>query len=150
MSSRTPKGTKIGLPEHPLASHLQGRGIIQEIQTHQFFEGPLPDPDTLERYKNADPSFPERIMKMAEAHNAADVKIKDRVSLANLIVPILGQFFTLALGGGGVIAAIYLAKSGFAGGSIAAIVASFAPIVISAFRGLRHNKPRGAPDGKLP
>jgi len=44
------------------------------IQTREeYYQGPLPDPNTLIMYKSTDPSFPERIMKMAEAHNAADV-----------------------------------------------------------------------------
>jgi len=52
--------------------------------------GPLPDPDALERYGNADPSFPERIVRMAEAHNAADVRAKNRMSLSHLVIPIRG------------------------------------------------------------
>jgi uncharacterized membrane protein len=94
----------------------------------------------LGRYKNADPSFPERIMRMAEAHNAADIKTKNRISLSNLIIPVIGQVFTLMLGGGGIVACVYLAKAGFTGGAIAAIVGSFSPIVINAFNGLRHEK----------
>jgi uncharacterized membrane protein len=96
----------------------------------------------LERYKNADPSFPERIMRMAEAHNTADVRTKNRISLSNLIVPIIGQVFTLTLtlGAGGIIACVYLARAGFTGGAIATIVGSFSPMVINAFRGLRQTK----------
>jgi len=77
---------------------------------------------------------------MAEAHNRADINTKNRISLSNLIIPIIGQVFTLALGAGGIIACIYLARHGFAGGAIAAIAASFSPIIINAFRGLRQNK----------
>jgi len=36
------------------------------------------------------PPIPERIMRMAEAHNAADVMTKNRISFSNLIVPIIG------------------------------------------------------------
>jgi uncharacterized membrane protein len=118
----------------------QSETLIQTVQTRERFQGPLPEPEMLERYKNAGPSFPERIMCMAEAHNAADVKIKDRISLSNLIVPIIGQVFTLILGVGGIIACVYLAKSGFTSGAIAAIVSSFSPMVINAFRGLRQTK----------
>jgi uncharacterized membrane protein len=94
----------------------------------------------LEKYKNADPSFPERIMRMAEAHNVADVKTKDRISRSHLIVPIIGQIFTLTLGIGGIVACVYLAKAGFTGGAIVAIAGSFSPIVINAFKGLRQEK----------
>jgi uncharacterized membrane protein len=102
--------------------------------------GPIPDPETLERYKNADPTFPERIMKMAEAHNAADVKIKNRFSMANFLVPIIGQVFTLLLGVAGIFACIYLAKAGFTGGAITAIIGAFSPIAINAVKGLRPNR----------
>jgi len=114
--------------------------VVQAQEISEFFQGPLPAPEMLERYKNADPSFPERIMRMAEAHNAADVVTKNRISLSNLIVPIFGQVFTLLLGIGGILACIYLAISGYTGGAIAAIVSSFSPMVINAFKGLRQNK----------
>ena len=91
----------------------------------------------LERYKNAGEDFPERIMKMAEAHNSADIKTKNRISLSSLIVPIIGQIFTLLLGAGGIFACIYLAKLGYTGAAIAAITGGFSPIIINAFRGLR-------------
>jgi uncharacterized membrane protein len=115
----------------------------QEVIHHQNFEiiqGPLPEPEVLERYKNADPSFPERIMRMAEAHNTADVKIKYRISLSNLIVPIIGQIFTLVLGASSILACIYLVKAGYTGGAIAAIVCGFSPLVINSFKGLRQKK----------
>ena len=33
----------------------------------QYIHGPIPSPDILSNYSKADPSFPERIMKMAES-----------------------------------------------------------------------------------
>jgi uncharacterized membrane protein len=117
---------------------LQPPTIIQTVQTQELYHGPLPEPEMLEKYKNAGDSFPERIMRMAEAHNAADITTKNRISLSNLIVPIIGQTFTLALGAGGIIACVYLAKTGFTGGAIAAIAGSFSPMVINAFKGLRQ------------
>jgi uncharacterized membrane protein len=134
------------MPSEKTSRHLRkelatsDRTVIKAVQTSELFSGPLPEPEMLERYKNADPSFPERIMRMAEAHNAADVKTKDRISLSNLIVPVIGQVFTLILGAGGIAACVYLAKSGFTGGAVAAIVSSFSPMVINAFRGLRQTK----------
>jgi uncharacterized membrane protein len=118
----------------------QPQTLIQAVQTSEHFQGPLPEPEMLEKYKNAGSSFPERIMCMAEAHNAADIKTKNRISLSNLIVPVIGQVFTLILGSGGIIACVYLAKAGFTGGAVAAIVGSFSPMVIGAFKGLRQGK----------
>jgi uncharacterized membrane protein len=33
----------------------------------QYFQGPIPSPEILSNYSKADPSFPERVMKMAES-----------------------------------------------------------------------------------
>ena len=107
------------------------------VEKGEIHSGPIPDPETLEKYKNADPSFPERIMKMAEDHNSADVLAKRRISFTNMIVPILGQAFTVALAISGTIACIYLALKGFSWPAVASITAAYAPIIIGAFRNLR-------------
>ena len=111
--------------------------VIEEIHGEIFRSGPIPDPETLTGYKNADPSFPERIMRMAEAHNSADVVAKNRISFSNLIVPILGQIFTVVLAVIGTLACIYLAKAGYTGPAIASIVSCYSPIIIGAFKNLR-------------
>jgi len=124
-----------------MANQLQPQNIPQPVLLEQHgkaFSGPIPDPETLERYKGADPSFPERIMKMAEAHNAADVKAKNRASLADLIIPIIGQTFTLALTGGGIVACVLLAMAGYTWPAIAAIITGFSPVIIGAFRNFRQ------------
>ena len=36
----------------------------------KFFQGPIPDPQTLQEYQQIDPNFPERILAMAEAQSA--------------------------------------------------------------------------------
>ena len=127
-------------PSQNVPSQSDQHIVLTRQEISETFQGPLPDPMMLERYKNADPSFPERIMRMAEAHNAADIKTKNRISLSNLIIPIIGQVFTLLLGTGGILACIYLARAGYTGGAIAAIVGSFSPMVINAFKGLRQSK----------
>ena len=113
--------------------------LISHEKIHgEIHSGPIPDPETLERYKNADPSFPERIMKMAEAHNQADVKTKYRISWGNLIIPMMGQIFTVVLATLGTFACIYLALKGFSGAAIASITGAYSPIIINAFRSIRR------------
>jgi uncharacterized membrane protein len=107
-------------------------------QRFELIQGPLPDPEMLERYKNADPSFAERIVRMAEAHNAADVAMKNRVSLSHLVVPIIGQVFTLLLGAGGLLTCVFLARAGYTGVAIAAVAGGFTPIIVGAFKGFRR------------
>ena len=114
------------------------RELITAFQG-EIYQGPLPDPEMLEKYRHADPSFPERIVKMAEDHNAADVEIKRSFSFSSTVIPIVGQIFTFLLGAGSLFTCIYLAEKGYAGGAIAAIAAGFAPIIINALRGFRQN-----------
>jgi len=121
-------------------SNQHEQPIVGTRQISEYYQGPLPDPEMLERYRNADPSFPERIMRMAEAHNAADVTTKGRISLSNLVIPIIGQVFTLMLGAGSILACVYLAKSGYTGAAVATIAGGFSPMVISAFKGLRQGR----------
>jgi uncharacterized membrane protein len=113
------------------------RELIAAFQG-EIFQGPLPDPEMLEKYKNADPSFPERIVKMAEDHNAADVGIKKSFSFSNTVIPIAGQVFTFLLGAGSLFTCIYLAEKGYTGSAIAAVAAGFAPIIINALKGFRQ------------
>lgn len=119
-----------------MADQIQQSTQVVE-QKYEIIQDPLPEPEMLERYKNAGPTFPERIMKIAEAHNSADIKTKNRISLSSLIVPIIGQVFTLALGAGGILACIYLARLGLTAPAIASVACGFSPIVINALRGLR-------------
>ena len=114
-------------------------GRVVATISGEMYSGPLPDPEMLDRYKNADPSFPERIVKMAEKHNAADVGIKKSFVFSNTIIPIAGQVFTFLLGIGCLLTCIYLANKGLAGGAIAVIVAGFSPIIINALKSFRHN-----------
>jgi hypothetical protein len=93
-------------------NQIQEGRVIQEVRSEELYLGPLPEPEIMEKYKITDKSFPERIMKMAEAHNAADVRAKNRLSLANLIIPIAGQVFTLLLGAGGILSCIFLSRAG--------------------------------------
>ena len=125
-------GNQPASPQRELIAAFQG----------EIYQGPLPDPEMLEKYKNADPSFPERIVKMAEKHNAADVGIKKSFSFSSTVIPIMGQVFTFLLGAGSLFTCIYLAEKGYAGSAIAAVVAGFAPIIINALKGFRQNEKR--------
>ena len=108
------------------------------VQRGQSFSGPIPDPVTLKGYKEAGADFPERIMKMAEAYNEADVKAINRASFADLIIPIIGQIFSFAITAGGIMACVLLARDGYTGLAMASVIIAFLPIVIGAFRGFRQ------------
>ncbi|MDR3171384.1 MAG: hypothetical protein LBU17_07130 [Treponema sp.] len=56
--------------------------------------------------------FRERVMRIAESYAQADVRRKDRDSLADLITPIIAQVITLILGGAGIAAVSFFPKPG--------------------------------------
>jgi uncharacterized membrane protein len=126
------------MANQPQLSNQSEQEVV--LARERYFEGPLPDPVMLVKYKDAGQDFPERIMRMAEAHNAADVITKKRISLSNLIIPVIGQVFTLILGISGILACVYLAKAGYTGAAIAAIAGSFSPMIIGAFKNLRQGR----------
>ena len=105
--------------------------IIQRVQT---FSGPLPHPELLNKYGEIKPDFPERIVRMAENHNAADIRTKDRFSFAMSFSAIAGTLFSFLLGLSGVGAGIWLARIGYSSASIAAIIGGIAPILIASLR----------------
>jgi len=117
-------------------NHQDQRPVFVEHEISETYIGPLPNPLFLEKYKNTDPTFPERIMKMTEAHNVADVTTKNRISMSQFITPIIGQVITFLLGAGGILACIYLARAGYTGPSIAAVTSAFSPIAIRAIRSI--------------
>ncbi|MDR1232550.1 MAG: hypothetical protein LBK61_14250 [Spirochaetaceae bacterium] len=53
------------------------------------YNGPIPPPSDLKELQTISPDFPERIMRIAEAHAEADVQTKNRDSIASLATPII-------------------------------------------------------------
>jgi uncharacterized membrane protein len=98
-----------------------------------IFSGPIPPPDTLKGYREIDPGYPERLMKMAEAHSAADVYQKYKESFTVT----LGQVFSFALGLTGFGLSALFALNGLEAGAIAAAIGGIAPIIVAAMGNLR-------------
>jgi uncharacterized membrane protein len=114
--------------------------LMQEIETHELYSGPIPHPDFLKKFGDIDPSFPERIMRMTEDNNKADVTMRDRFSLTGIVVPILGQIFSFLISCIGFGAAILLGLKGIEAGAITATIGGIAPIVIAALTNLRSRQ----------
>lgn len=122
-------------PENQSLGPYQGMVSIRG----ELYEGPLPNPEMLAGFKNIDPSFPDRIVKMAENHNAADVHMKRGFVFSTTVIPIAGQIFTFLLGVGSLCVCVYLATKGLTGGAIAVVIAGFAPIIINAIKSFMQN-----------
>jgi uncharacterized membrane protein len=107
---------------------------IQALLARQeFFSGPLPPPEALRAYGEIDPGYPERLMKLAEAHAAADVhrKYKEPFNVT------LGQVLSFTLGLTGFGLSALFALKGLETGAIAAAIGGVAPIIVAAIGNLR-------------
>jgi uncharacterized membrane protein len=62
--------------------------------------GPLPPPETLEKYKAVDPSLPERIMAMAERQSSHRQAMEKKLVEGQVRSQTLGQVFGLTMGVG--------------------------------------------------
>ena len=113
-----------------LENEIQLQALLGQ---QEIFSGPLPPPDTLKGYEKVNPDYPERLMKMAEAHAAADVHQKYREPF-NVT---LGQVFSFALGLSGFGLSAFLALRGLGAGAIAVAIGGVAPIVVAAIGNLR-------------
>jgi uncharacterized membrane protein len=113
---------------------------MQEVETQEMYAGPIPHPDTLKKFGNIDSSFPERIMRMTEDNNKADIIIRNRFSLAGLVVPLVGQIFSFLISCIGFGVAIVFGLKGIEMGAIAATIGGIAPIVIAALTNLKSKQ----------
>ena len=105
----------------------------QEIAIYQ---GQFPHPDILKGFAEVLPDMPERILKMAEEHNKADIRTKNRNSLSL----ILGQVLTFLITISGLAFGVILAKMGMAGASIASIIGGIVPVLISGIEAFKTKK----------
>ncbi|MDR1469397.1 MAG: hypothetical protein LBT00_08905 [Spirochaetaceae bacterium] len=110
---------------------------IEERVLIRQYNGPIPPPSDLKELQVISPDFPERVMRIAEAHAKVDVQTKNRDSIASLVTPITAQIITFLLGIAGIAGCIYLSNAGHEAGGIAAIVGSFSPMVIAALSNLK-------------
>lgn len=110
-------------------------------QEHQF-SGPLPHPDVLVGYEKIDPTFPERIMKMAETNNDASIQHEKSLIEGSLKNERRGQWLAFFLGVLGLIVGVVLSLLGFSSAAIAAIIGSLAPVLIASINsvGNKGNK----------
>jgi uncharacterized membrane protein len=106
---------------------------LQAVQTRELYQGPIPHPDILKKFGTVDPSYPERIMNMAEENNKNTNTNRTRDSVAGL----LGMVFSFALGLAGFGVAAIFGFKGIEAGAIASVIGGVAPIVVAALGNLR-------------
>jgi uncharacterized membrane protein len=87
-----------------------------------LYSGTIPHPDLLKKFGDINPSFPERLMRMAEDNNKADITTRNRFSLAGLSVPLLGQIFSFLISCTGFGVAVLFGLKGIEIGAVAAAI----------------------------
>jgi uncharacterized membrane protein len=110
--------------------------VALSSSSFEEYSGPIPPPETLQKFGDIDPSIPERIIKMAELQNSAETKMKNRWSLSYL----LGTIFTFLLGMSCFGVAAFLAIKGLEAGTITAILSGIAAIIIPTLTNLKKDK----------
>lgn len=108
-----------------------------DVTSVETYVGPIPPPQTLAQFKDVDPTFPERIFKMAEAHNEANIREQNRLSWAKVALPLMGQILTFLLGIAGIVGAVLLARYGKNGAALASVICGFSSMLASAFANLK-------------
>jgi uncharacterized membrane protein len=114
-----------------------GSSFARGIERRELYSGPIPPPDLLKKFGDIDPSFPERLMRMTEDNNKADVVMRNRFSLTGLVVPILGQIFSFLISCIGFSVAVLFGLKGIEIGAITAAIGGIAPVVVAALANLK-------------
>ena len=126
--------------DRSVAARREKTGVSerQEMTAIQH-SGPLPHPDVLRGYAEINPSFPERIMKMAEENNKASIEHEElliRESSCNQKLGIWTNFVISILG---LAVAVVLGIAGIRGGAAVAVVCSLCPGIIAMVGSRRNN-----------
>ena len=108
----------------------EGDSEIQEMRAIQH-SGPLPHPDVLRGYSEIDPSFPERVMKMAEENNSASIKHEEKLIEGSLSNQRLGIILNFIICGFGLCVAALLGYAGMQFGAASAVICSLCPGIVS-------------------
>lgn len=151
--SGTPQGSQDRNPEVELVTkgsrtaHVERESFPGRLepasQTHfraEFFEGPLPPPDTLAEYDNICPGAASRILAMAESQSQHRQELEKRVVLSNCRSQDRGPIFGFLLAAGVIAIGGYLVLGGKEISGLVALVTALAAVVVPFIYGKRQQK----------
>lgn len=118
------------IKEHPdrVARYLVQMERIEERV--EYFSGPLPPPKTLEAYKAIDPTFPDRILSMAENQAAHRQSIEKQVICNDSKNERLGTIFAFLLIFFSLLISAFLLYHGKGIESLAILMSTVVPVLI--------------------
>ncbi|MCL2231947.1 MAG: hypothetical protein FWB99_02605 [Treponema sp.] len=106
---------------------------LQALLGQEVFSGPLPSPGMLKGYREISPDYPERLMKMAEAHAAADIHKKYKEPFNITFGQVLRSLWAFLFG----LSKRPFGSNGLEAVAIAAALGGIAPIIVAALGNLR-------------
>lgn len=112
--------------------------IIQTAEV-QYSSGPLPHPSILADYAKVNPSFPERIMKMAEDNNRANIEHEELYLTEMLKIKKRGLTLSFTLGLLSLTAGVIFAFFNLSSVSITAILGGLAPILVASISSVKNS-----------
>ncbi len=102
--------------------------MMMKVAQAYSFSGPLPPPETLEKYNQVLPGAAERIISMAEQQSRHRQALELTVVKSNAFVQKLGPFFGFIIAMTAVVGGIILIEKGRDGYGLAAIIAALASL----------------------
>ncbi len=93
------------------------------------FSGPLPPPETLERYNQTLPGLAERIIVMAESQHSHRLALEREVVHSNVAAQKLGTILGFVVAMTTVLGGMWLVHEGKSGEGLAAILTALASLV---------------------
>src|ERR1700685_4362438 len=100
--------------------------MMMQVSRQYSFSGPLPPPETLEKYNQVLPGAAERILAMAEQQSRHRQSIETTVVNSNAFVQKLGPLLGFVLGMTAVVGGIILILKGKDGYGLASILTPLA------------------------
>lgn len=117
-----------GQPGDPAGQTPQTTSIQARFKG-EYFSGPIPPPNLLERYNEVVSNGAERILAMAEKQSAHRESLETKVVDANLKSQRRGQTQAFIVALAVILGGIYIMAKGYSGWGFAAIITSLASLV---------------------
>ena len=102
--------------------------IIEAIKHSEEFSGPIPNPSHMKQYQEIDPSFPNRLLTMAESNLQHQQSIEKNIFFGNIFMGFLGWLTPSGIASYIVYHAIIFTKDGKSIEALIALVGALATL----------------------
>ena len=102
----------------------------------QFYSGPLPTPELLQKWEAIHPGAAELIFRTYEKQVTSRIERENKLTESKVKTDSRGQIFAFLLAAGGLGLALAFALLGNSGAALASIIGGIAPIILATVTGL--------------